>query len=694
MKNKLLILLPLAVLVAYFAIAVSGSHAALAVSLKTLSALFIIFVMPGIYWSPLLRKHPAQSYSGIFLSAFPLSLLLLGIGTTIIKLCGGEICALKLIVLIIALSLVGLFINWQRWQSFKLTNDLKSTAVPLLLALLLCVAIFSLFQNYFVAEPSRYWSLDEGEGVTGGDISGWSFPGDEEEKGIRSTFRGELIPEGPRSAKIIGTPASILFHNSKPVEIPYHIHLLLQKASLTTLSLTLDGKHLLSADVQKFIPLTCETFIPMVCRRAIETAVMLKPGVNELRLQFAGKGAPSPGDPLFLENLSGLSKPQFADYMNTHYQLLRLGPLYDSMEALDFSTNLRSKPFLYTWDLRSGLPGYTTANQPLEFFTDMLAHVLIGPRLSSIKILYLGKLFFLFLLVSILLMFDNPSFKPYGTLLYLPILFTQSLILLNFRHVEAADTLLAINFLLMVYFLRRGENALFVIAAFFTAITRNQGFILVFLCLLGHTISFGDWKRCTKNLSIFVAIACAYAAAVLWLGYRHGLLDYWKQDLYWENLYRFSTTFTNAWRTRFNFTTFNGWLLLVSCGYPALILFKKDKFSRFLLISIIPYYILICFSAYMKVYYTVFLVHPLNLIGLRNWMQLDGRQLKLSWRRRYYFKINLQKAAGICIALLAAFCIFWLLVVPPTDPGFNSRFPYLTNYLTNKGFVPPYKGLY
>ena len=66
-------------------------------------------------------------------------------------------------------------------------------------------------------------------------------------------------------------------------------------------------------------------------------------------------------------------------------------------------------------------------------------------------------------------------------------------------------------------------------------------------------------------------------------------LQFWQDDAY-EGVIVFANNLLD-------FAAFNGWLLLASCGYPLMLFLRKDRFSRALLLAIIPYYLIVCHSA-------------------------------------------------------------------------------------------------
>lgn len=654
-------------------------------------ALYVIFFTPGLHWTPIFSRNRNPTLSEFLFRSIGINLVLLACATTCIKIAGFAVSWHNLLPALFLLALIAELIKARRGISIRIDNDLKAYTIPLIAGAATCIALFFCFRSYFTTPLDRYWLLDEGEGMRSGMITSWRFP----KTRIRTaTLVGSngLRIIGARRYTIENSPATLTYRNHSGMPQSFNLALLFQAPGPSTIALSLNGKNIRSIELPRSIPLRTDYIIPRAHRYSIMEWVILQPGENTLEIACAPFGIPGS---LILDELSGIDKISFAFYMNTEYQLVRLGPMFDAIEAIDFASNLRAKPFTYTWDIRPGVAAYTIITPPVDFFADSLIITLMEGGFPAIKLLYLGKLFVLFLCVIVLCGLDNPGITRGLACMPAFIIACQTAILAGFKYVETVDTMLAIFYLLAFYFLWKNRYGYFVLFSLLTSLTRFHGvlFPLIFLgaFLCAGRITFLKALRLLAMIALFLLIYTGIAFAI---GYRTGVLAIWREDIVWGHLIRFGEKIMEPCRTPFDIPGFTGWLLLASGFAPLFLLLKKDALSRVMLCALLPYLVLMYFSTYVKVYYLVVPLYPLAIIAVRN--------LSLSQNAHCYFRCRLFSLRLLHLTsfrrklffCLSAASLLYLLINPLTDPDYNSLFLPWYHTLVSRGLLPPYKGLY
>ena len=654
-------------------------------------AVYVIFFTPGLHWTAIFSKKRNLRLSEFLFRSLGLNIILLACATTAIKILGFSISWQNLLPAIFCLAFLAELIKARGGISTRIDNDLKAYTIPLIAGAAMCVALFFCFRSYFTTPLDRYWLLDEGEGMRSGMIVNWDFPKAQINSAALTRSTG-LKKTGTRRHVLEKIPATLTYHNYSRTPQPFNLMLLFQSPEATTVSLSLNGKQIRSIELPRSIPLRTDYIIPRAHRYSILEWVTLQPGENTLELSCA---PPMGHGSLILDELSGLDKISFSSYINTEYQLVRLGPMFDAIESIDFASNLRTKVFTYTWDIRPGVAAYTIITPPLDFLTDSIMISLTDGGFTNIKLLYLGKLFILFLCVIVLCGYDNPRITTGLACMPAFAIACQTAVLGGFKYVETVDTLLAIFYLLTFYFLWRKRYGYFVLFSILTSLTRFHG-ILFPLLFMGAFLVAGriTFPRAIRLLAWIIFILLIYGGFAFAIGYRTGVLPIWREDIWWGHLVRFGHKIAEPCRTPFDIPLFTGWLLLASGFSPLFLLLKKDALSRMLLCALLPYLFLVYCSTYVKVYYLVVPVYPLVIIAVRNISQQRDARLCLSHGRHSLRVLNLTTFSRKLFFALSLGSLAYLLVIPLTDPDFNSSALPLYQQLVERGFLSPYKGLY
>ena len=650
--------------------------AAAAACLFTL-ALHLIFISPGINWVPLFSRDREIPLSGFLARSFGLNLCALALLTTLIKAAGFAVSAKNLLPAILLFAFIGEYLRARKGASVSIRNDLAPHWPVMAAAVCACLALLVCFRHYFLTPLDRYWLLDDGEGMRSGMIVDWKFPGKRLDP-PRFDGGANVRAAGGGRFEITGSPAALGYDNRSATPREVNLIYFLQMKHPARVSLSLNGKPIRSYDVVKSYPLRTDYFTARPCRQSIMEWVKLAPGRNVVEIRLA----PFPvGVKAVLDDFSGCDKVSFVSAVRPRYQLVRLGPMFDAIEALDFGSNLRRKLFTYTWDIRQGVAAYTIITPPLDFFMDSLVLALMGDDLVHIKLLYLGKILFLFLCAWMLLVEGLPAVPRPLALLAVFAIAAETMVLAGFRYVETVDTLLAITYLLSAYFLWQRRYGWFVLFASFASLTRFHGalFPMIFLAVFAMSGRV-RWSRALKCAAVLGAVLAVYAAGALIICVATHVLNIWAEDVIYGHLIRFEGKIMEPCRTPLHLGTFAWWMLLASCFSPLFFLLKRDGLGRVLFRSAAPYFALMCASSYVKVYYLIVPLYPFIIIAARS---IAGRAAARGGAR-----------LTACALVLAAGAVVFMAVAPLTDPDFNSVFPGLYHRLVSAGLLPRYGGLY
>jgi hypothetical protein len=654
-------------------------------------AIYLIFFTPGLHWTAIFSKKRDLHLSEFLFRSLGINMVLLACVTTAIKLTGAAVSWRNLLPSLLFIALVAELIKARKGISISIDNDLKAYAIPIIAGIATCIALFLCFRSYFTAPLDRYWLLDEGEGMRSGMIADWNFP---KARIVSAGVAGSkgMKKIGERRYAIEGFPAALTYHNYSPAPKDFNLMFLFQAPEAAEVSISLNGKQIRNTELPKSIPLRTDYIIPRAHRYSILEWVALRPGENTLEIACAPSLKPGA---LILDELSGLDKISFASYMNTEYQLVRLGPMFDAVEAIDFASNLQDKLFTYTWDIRPGVAAYTIITPPLDFFTDSVMISITGGGFPHIKLLYLGKLFVVFLCAIVLCGLDNPKITTGLACMPAFAIAFQTAVLAGFKYVETVDTLLAIFYLLTFYFLWRERYGYFLLFSILASLTRFHGVLFPVLFmgtfLLAGRIAF---SRVIRLLAAIAAALLIYAAIAYAIGRATGVLNIWYEDILWGHLVRFGRRIMEPCRTPFDIPLFTGWLLLASGFAPLFMLLKKDGLSKMLLYALLPYLLLVYCSTYVKVYYLVVPIYPLVIIAARNIGQSRDACLTLSLGGRSFRLFDVKTVAPRLFFWLSVASLAYLLIVPLTDPDYNSLTLALYRRLVERGLVAPYQGLY
>ena len=654
-------------------------------------ALYLIFFTPGLHWTAIFSKRRNLQLSEFLFRSLGLNIILLACATTAIKLTGSTVSWRNLLPSLFSLAFIAEFIKARKNISITINNDLKAYTIPLITGIATCIALFLCFRSYFTTPLDRYWLLDEGEGMRSGMIVNWNFPKARIGPAALIGSTG-MRKVAERRYMIEGIPATLSYRNYSPTPQNYNLMFLFQAQDAAKVSLSLNGKKIRDVELPKSIPLRTDYIIPRAHRYSILEWVALQPGENTVEIACAPPVKPGF---LMLDELSGLDKISFTDYMNTAYQLVRLGPMFDAIESIDFASNLRDKLFTYTWDIRPGVAAYTIITPPFDFFTDSIMITLTEGGFPHIKLLYLGKLFVLFFCAIMLCGIDNPQITKGLACMPAFAIACQTAILAGFKYVETVDTLLAIFYLLSFYFLWRQRYGYFLLFAILTSLTRFHGVLLPVLFLgaflLAGRITFSKVIRLLAAIALSLLLYTAIAYAI---GRATGVLNIWCEDIVWGHFVRFGRKIMEPCRTPFDIPLFTAWLLLASGFAPLFAFLKRDGLSRMLLYTLLPYLLLVYCSTYVKVYYLVVPIYPLVIIAVRNFSQQRYTYLRLSSGKISYRIFNVGTFSSRLFLILALASVVYLLIVPLTDPDYNSSTLALYQRLVARGFIAPYKGLY
>lgn len=640
-------------------------------------SLYLIFISPGIRWVPLFSREREMTLSGLLARAFGLNLCALALLTTLIKAAGLTVSAKNLLPAIFALALLGEYLRARRGISVSIRNDLAAHWPVMAAAVCACLALLVCFRHYFLTPLDRYWLLDDGEGMRSGAIVDWKFP---EKRLDPPIFTGGANVRAADAGRfeITGSPATLVYDNRSDSTREVNLIYFLQMRRPARVSLSLNGRAIRTYEVVKSYPVRTDYFTARPCRQSIMEWVALAPGRNVVKIGVAP--FPAGGTAVF-DDFSGCDKVSFVSAVRPRYQLVRLGPMFDAIEALDFGSNLRRKLFTYTWDIRPGVAAYTIITPPLDFFMDSLACALMGNDLVNIKLLYLGKILFAFLCAWMLLVEGLPSVSRPLALLPVFAIAAETVVLAGFRYVETVDTLLAVAYLLSAYFLWKGRYGWFILFSSIASLTRFHGalFPAIFLAVFALSGRI-RWSRALTCAAALGAVLAVYAAVALLIGAATHVLNIWAEDVIWGHLIHFEGKIMEPCRTPLHLWTFAWWMLLASCFSPLFLLLRRDGLGRVLFRSAAPYVALMCASAYVKVYYLIVPLYPCVIIAARS---IAGRAAARGGAR-----------LTACALVLAAGAVAFMAVAPLTDPDFNSVAPGLYHRLVSAGLLPRYGGLY
>ncbi|MDP8216607.1 MAG: hypothetical protein P9L98_04755 [Candidatus Kaelpia imicola] len=275
--------------------------------------------------------------------------------------------------------------------------------------------------------------------------------------------------------------------------------------------------------------------------------------------------------------------------------------LFDLMEVYTFSKEYLER-------------NRTAAAQPfLHYYIGSIGFLFFGMSYKTLVFIFLGELFLIFLAIQSLIKREKASFfigLVCLTLLFLYLkdyVYTWTFILL--------DPIYVLNFLLFIYFLLKREFFWCGVYLFLMSLVRFPGYFLGAGYLFLYSIFFV--KRNIEQRKIINRIfAYTFVGAVffnvIYPSIIHGFSN-WFNVLYFENIgeehyskdYVFSfDNFFNFFKNIFCYTFFT----------PFLILFRRDKLASFLILSIIPYSLILATVENAQLYY-MFPIVSIWLIG-------------------------------------------------------------------------------
>ena len=254
---------------------------------------------------------------------------------------------------------------------------------------------------------------------------------------------------------------------------------------------------------------------------------------------------------------------------------------------------------------------YLAHQPPLNYYLGSIAFLFFGNFFQSLSFLFLGKLFFIFILM--LLLIEDKKF-----LLPVNILCLSMLILYLKDYIPSStytlgDTLYTLNFLLFLYFLLKKHYFWSGLCLFFTSITRFPGYFLGLSFFLFYPVFFK--KRFTKNKNLFKKILIfsflgMLVFNVLYPALLHGFSN-WMRALYFENIgeEHYGKDYVFAFK---HFFSFSSKIVRYTFFSVFLVLFRRGRIIPFLIVSIIPYVLLIGSVQYHHIHY----MFPIVCVGI------------------------------------------------------------------------------
>lgn len=259
---------------------------------------------------------------------------------------------------------------------------------------------------------------------------------------------------------------------------------------------------------------------------------------------------------------------------------------------------------------------YLARQPPLSYYFNAMGLLFLGEGFKSISFIFIGAIFFIFLAVLVLADKEKFSFTC-GIICFFSLFFYIKNYIVS-SSFTFGDTLYTLHFLVFLYFLIERKYGWSGLNLFFMSIIRFPG---IFLGSTYLFLYFYMYKiRSTGELRKINGIFMLYFLGVLIFNiiypvYLHGFIE-WVRALYFENFYpeHFDRQYVFSPSRFFGFIS---GVLYFTFFLPLLAVFKGDKFSRFMLLGIIPYLLVVASVRQPHLHYMFPIICVVLISGVR-----------------------------------------------------------------------------
>jgi len=246
---------------------------------------------------------------------------------------------------------------------------------------------------------------------------------------------------------------------------------------------------------------------------------------------------------LYLYDLTLSNKKEFYNFINKEFII---GDQADVREALNLIKALKKHVYLFEQTGNEGLNRKTgtfiITNFPLYYYIVMFISFLANNSIMTLNLLFILFLSFIVLISKKLI--SKNKLLPWQKLFIYVILLIVSLnyiLLISRWGLESLyeDTLLALFFLVFLYFFNEKNMFLTCIYAVFASLTKSYGIILILLAIFIYTFVEKDKRFLIKFTLIFSSLSFSILIIYLIFALKHNLLKSWISEVKYENLERF-----------------------------------------------------------------------------------------------------------------------------------------------------------
>lgn len=281
---------------------------------------------------------------------------------------------------------------------------------------------------------------------------------------------------------------------------------------------------------------------------------------------------------------------------------------------------------------------YIAWQPPLHYYFGSIGFLFFGKNFKGLSLVFIGELFFI--LLALMMLIERQDFLTSSEERYIPFywhsfgqniflivinIFSYIVLFFYFRDYIFSstfifnDTLYTLSFLLFLHFLLSKNYFWSGIWMVFTSLTRFPGYILCSLFLLFFLLFFNKYIKSEEKKMIkkifFFSFIIMIIFNVVYPSFLNGVSS-WIYALYFENIgeEHFSRNYTFSLTHIFVFVFQT---LRYTFFIPLLTLFRRDRISNFLILSSIPYMLMLASVEHHQIHY----MFPLINVGLVSGMR-------------------------------------------------------------------------
>lgn len=606
---------------------------------KIISGLTVLFFIPGAVIAILLEKKALVKASILLLKSLAINIAFLICVTTVTKLSGFSVTQNNLIIEIIAASLV--FLSILKNKKVTVENDFKKTSPAIYIAVILLLGfLFIYFGEDLKKSENDFLPDTTFEKFTREDFKALDY--------LSADYGGGLSRLAEKRFKLEDKEAEVKYYNHSLHSVKVNIRYLIQNFADTKAVFIIkkDNEIILRQDIPSRFIIGKNARNYEANSFLVSKAIVLSPGASKIRLSidnypFSTEGE---GAGLVINDLTNLGRKQALKFVQKYYSI---GDTGDRQEIIEAAENFKDHLFTFTYSFdgdRFDKGGYTVSTMPLDSYLVMLNSLILGGGLQGLNYFRIGCLVLMFIFIVNI---SCQSCKNSQDISLSVILCLLTMLIYSFLDGfgrEAVDdqfTLPALFFLGGIYFFLEKENKYFLLFCAFLLLMK-PGILLVFAAFFACLIICKETKLVIKNILVVAVIFVLCLGSILWVGYRHHLLDVWKDILIWEYGDRLNLVwqcFGGGWghmvylcKRLFRFTSL---VLLGSYLLPLVFLFKKDKTSMVYLTGIGIYYFLLGISYTQRMVYIIPIILIMPVIAIRILSAME----KVRIRRLIFFSL-------------------------------------------------------